>query len=230
MTFRRGLFTALAAVAVSSAVAFGIHAFRFRDGFVFLTIEESSANALRGLPVAWERLPGVFIDCEAKSIELGRRPLLLGVSLGVHYVASSQGIELGEEVRFSRTGRISVRIADPLSVEGRDLSGAKVEMVDNSARVVRGNLVIEKTEASGVVHLRYGDKRFSLEPGESWAELLTLSGGRVREISPESWEAEVEDCLAAGASVTRLAIANRGLWPKRNVYEVGSVLSGGAQR
>jgi hypothetical protein len=103
-------------------------------------------------------------------------------------------------------------------------------MVDNSARVVRGELVVEKTESTGVVHLRYGGRRFSLSPGQSWAELLTSSDGEITEIPAGSWEEEVDACLAEGRPVTRLAIANRGFWPKSNVREYMPDPSGGVTR
>jgi hypothetical protein len=211
-------------------VAVGLHAYRYRDEFVFLTVEESSMTALAGLPIGWEKLPGAFIDCEDKSIELDRRPHLFGVSLGVHFVSSSRGIEFAESLRFSRLGRVSVGIGEPVSVQGLDWSGNKVEMVDNSARVVRGELVVEKTESPGVVHLRYGGRRFSLSPGQSWAELLTSSDGEITEIPAGSWEEEVDACLAEGRPVTRLAIANRGFWPKSNVREYMPDPSGGVTR
>lgn len=226
MAFRRRVVIVSAAV-IGLAAVLAAHAYRFKDDFVFLTVEESSASALAGLPVGWEKLPRAFIDCEAKIIELDRRPRLIGVSLCVHLSSSSQGIEFREHLGFSRTGRAFLRVAEPVSVKGRDWSGGEVEMVDNGARIVRGDLVVEKTEASGVVHLKYGGKRFSLAPGQSWAELLTVSAASVREIPPESWEAETEACFASGTPVTRLAIANRGFWPKANVRRFPFCLRGG---
>lgn len=227
---RRGIALALIALVAAGMAAFGLHAYRCWDEFVFVTVEESSTSALAALPIGWERLPDTFVDCETRLVQVKKRPVLLGVSLGIHSVSSSQGIEFKESLRFSLTGKASVGLARPASVQGQDWLGNTVEMVNNAARVVRGDLAVEKTEASGVVHFRYGDKRFSLAPGQSWAELLAYSDGSLREIHPESWESEVDACLIAGIPVTRLAIANRGFWPKDGVREFQFDEGGGADQ
>lgn len=202
---------------VGASALFVAHAYRYREEFVFVTVEESSSRALAALPLGWERLPGVFVDCESRSIELEKKPWLWGVSLGTHYSASSQGIEFEESTCFSRTGKGTVSLDRPISVTGRDLTGNEIQLVDNGARVVRGDLVIEGTARSGVVRFRYGGERFSLSPGESWAEVLALVDGDVVKVDPESWESAVDEYLALGAPLTRVAVANRGFWPKNGV-------------
>ena len=97
---------------------------------------------------------------------------------------------------------------------GRDLSGNVIELIDNSARVVRGDLFIEGTARSGVVRFRYGGERFSLAPGESWAEILALEDGRLVTVDEASWESSIQEYLASGVPVTRVAVSNRGFWPK----------------
>ncbi len=196
-----------------------IHAYRYKDHFVFVTVEESSSRALAAWPLGWERLPGVFVDCENRCLELEKTPRLWGVSLIAHYSASSQGIEYDESVDFSRTGKVIVALSRPVSATGRDLSGNDVELIDNSARVVRGDLVIEGTDRTGVVRFRYGGERFALSPGEAWAEVLALVDGSIVEIDPEAWEGTVDRYLNQGVPVTRVAVANRGLWPKSGVRQ-----------
>lgn len=196
---------------------FAVHAYQYREEFVFVTIEESSSQALAALPLGLERLTGVFVDCEKRCLELEKKPRLWGVSLGAYYSASSQGIEFEESIDFSRGGKVTIPLGRPVSVPLRDLSGNIVELVDNSARVARGDLVIEGTERSGVVRFRYGGECFSLAPGESWAELLALVDGTVTEVDEESWEGAVQEYLASGVPVTRIAVCNRGFWPKAGV-------------
>jgi hypothetical protein len=198
-------------------VLFAFHAHRYRDEFVFVTVEESSSQALSALPLGWERLTGIFVDCEEKHLELQRKPWLWGVSLGTYYSAYSQGIEYEESLDFSRTGKAVVPLGRPVFVAGRDLSGNVIELIDNSARVVRGDLFIEGTARSGVVRFRYGGERFSLAPGESWAEILALEDGRLVTVDEASWESSIQEYLASGVPVTRVAVSNRGFWPKSSV-------------
>ncbi|MGI6662516.1 MAG: hypothetical protein ACOX4B_03430 [Bacillota bacterium] len=213
----RALAVPLIALLVGWTVLFLVNAYRYRDEFVFVTIEESSSQALAALPLGWERLTGIFVDCENRCLELKEKPRLWGVSLGAYYSASSQGIEFEESMDFSRTGKAAIPLRRPVSLAGRDLSGNVIELIDNSARVVRGNLVIEGTGRSGIVRFRYGGERFSLAPGESWAEILALVDGTPVRVDEGSWENAVQEYLASGVPVTRVAVSNRGFWPKEGV-------------
>jgi len=193
---------------------------RYRNEFVFVMVEESSSHALQALPFGWERLPGIFVDGDSKTIETQSVPSLLGASLAVHNISLSQGIEFAESLRFTALGRARLRLTEPLHVETRNLEGDPIEMIDNSARIVRGDLAITRTKRSGLVYFRYGDEVFTLGPGETWAELLALKDGSLVRIDPDNWEEEVDLCLLRGYPMTRLAVANMGLWPKSGVVTV----------
>lgn len=194
-----------------------VHVLRFRDCYVMVTVEESSTSAVTSWPLLSERMPGSFLDAEDRSLSLEEKPGLLGVSLCVHYSASSQGIEIADRVRFSRTGRAALNLNRPLSYVTGNLDGEPVELVDNRARVLAGDLVIEKTYPDGTIRFRYGGRRVTLAPGESWAELLALTPEGRKPIDPANWETEFRTCLEEGYPTTRLAVANRGLWPKSGV-------------
>ncbi len=200
----------------------GARLLQFRGRFIMVTVEESSTSAVTGWPLLAERLPGVFLDCASSAVSTQTKPGLLGVSLGVYYSATSQGIELGESLAFSRTGRATVPLTRPLSLVTEGLAGEREDIVDNRARVLAGDLTIESTTGDGTVRFRYGGERFSLKPGEAWAEMLVLETGGVKKIDPLNWVDEFPASLESGFPVTRLAIANRGFWPKANVRtEVG---------
>ena len=182
-----------------------------------ITVEESSTRAVTGWPLLAERLPGVFVDCAASAITVRAMPNLTGTSLGIYYSATSQGIELGESLAFSRTGRATVPLARPLSLVAEGLDGEPVDIIDNAARVLAGDLTIVSTSGDGTVRFRYGDQRFVLRPGEAWAEMLVLGEAGVQKIDPLKWIDEFPSALESGFPITRLAIANRGFWPKANV-------------
>lgn len=206
------------------ALTAGYAAFRileFRDSFVMVTVEESSTSAVVAWPLLAERLPDVFIDGTSGVVMLPRKPNLLGVRLGLYYSAASQGIEVRNSMRFSRSGREMLDLDAPISQVVEGLDGRPAEMVDNAARVLSGDLTVEGTSRDGTVRFRYGNSQFSLGPGESWVEMLALTGSGVRAIDPANWEAEVQSCLANGYPATRLAVTNRGFWPKGGVSAGG---------
>ncbi|MGE5579528.1 MAG: hypothetical protein ACM3WU_05710 [Bacillota bacterium] len=207
---------ALAAAAVALVLA-AVHVWRFRDCYVMVTVEESSTSAMTSWPLLSERMPGSFLDAGDRSLILDERPALLGVSMCLHYTASSQGIEIADSVRFSRTGRAVLDLDRPLSYVTGNLDGEPVELVNNRARVLAGDLVIEKTYSDGTVRFWYGGRRVTLGPGESWAELLALTPEGPKPIDPANWESEFRTYLEEGCPTTRLAVANRGLWPKSGV-------------
>lgn len=214
----KGLIICLAVGLV--ACPFIVKWFEFKDNYLFLTIEESSLNALTGWPMSFSDIPGVFIDAHDQSLILREDRNLAGVILGVYYTAVSQGIEFDEKLLFSRTGKASLDLLAPSSFMVSDMDGTLTELVDNNARILKGNLKVKKTHRNGTVEIQYGDDEIVLKPGESWAEMLVLGPDGVRAISHNNWEEEVDTCLSMGYPVTRLAIANRGLWPKSKV-EVG---------
>ncbi len=204
-------------VAVLGFGAVAVRAWQFRDCFVMVTVEESSTSAVTAWPLLAERLPGSFIDASARTVSLDDPPDLLGVSLCLHYSATSQGIEIADSLRFSRTGRTALELDRPLSYISNNLEGEQIELVDNAARVLAGRLVVEKTSANGTVTFSYGGRRVTLGPGESWAELLVLTPEGPRAVDAANWESEFRGYLEKGYPTTRLAIANRGLWPKASV-------------
>ena len=216
------LIAATACVALVCATTLAVlRIVQFKDGFVMITVEESSASAVTSWPLLAERLPGVFLDCENRSVFLKNPPSLIGTCLGVYYSAASQGIEIAESLTFSRTGRASVRLTEPLSLVVEGLEGEKVDIVDNRARVLSGDLKIRGGARDGTVRVSYGGREFSLKPGEAWAELLALTPYGVKRIGVEDWAREVEECVRSGYPLTRLAVANRGFWPKSGVKEGG---------
>lgn len=187
------------------------------DAFVFLTVEESSLNALRGWPLTISETSGVFIDGLKQTLVLPEKRNLFGVCLGVYYSATSQGVEFNERMIFSRTGRAVLDLTEPVSILVPGMDGEPVELVNNLGRVVRGKLKVIRTQRDGTVEFEYGSQRITLKPGESWAELLVLEPGGPRAILPDEWEQELERCVRLGYPATRLAVANRGLWPKSGV-------------
>ncbi|HHY68698.1 MAG TPA: hypothetical protein PLB36_03160 [Bacillota bacterium] len=189
----------------------------FRDEYVFLTIEESSLNALSGWPMSFADIPQVFIDANEKALILSEKANLIGVHLGVHYSAVSQGVEFDEKLIFSRTGKASIDLSSPASFMISDMDGYLTELVNNDARIVKGNLEVKKTLRDGTVEITYGGQHITLKPGDVWAELLISEPTGVRAVSAADWEEEIDRCFRMGYPATRLAIANRGLWPKSNV-------------
>jgi hypothetical protein len=189
----------------------------FGDSYVFLTIEESSLNAINGWPLNMPELSRVFIDVQAKTLVLPEKKNLLGVCLGVYYSATSQGVEFDERLILSRTGRVGLDLTAPASLVVPDINGGEVELVNNLARVVAGKLKIAGTRRDGTVEIEYDSRHITLKPGESWAELLVLEPGGPRAISSGNWQEELDRCVRLGYPATRVAIANRGLWPKSGV-------------
>ena len=198
----------------------GVSIFRlywFHREFVFVTVEESSLDALRGYPPVSSNSPGVFIDAAEKALFLPQKRSLFGVCLAVYYSASSQGVEFREILRLSRTGLSQVNLKAPASLTVPDFDGEPLELVNNQARVLLGKLKVRKTTRDGTVHLRYGSEDFALGPGESWAQLLVLEPSGPREIFPETWQEDLQKCFELGYPATRLAVSNRGMWPKSGV-------------
>lgn len=214
---RRVLVIVVAAVAATALALVGMHIWQFRDRYVMVTVEESSTSAVAAWPLLSERLPGSFVDASSKSVSVGAKPSLFGVSLCLHYSASSQGIEIADSMRFARTGRAFLGLTRPISYPSDDLNGDRIELVDNSARILSGNLVLESTRADGSVRFRYGDRRITLRAGESWAELLAMTPDGPVAIEAANWEREFYSYLEKGYPTTRLAVANRGFWPKSGV-------------
>ena len=199
------------------AVPLGIRLLGFWDRFIMVTVEESSTAAVVSWPLLMERLPGVYLDCTSSTLVLPRDTSLAGVCLGLHYSAVSQGIEFKDSIFFSRTGRVELGLEQSISLKTEGFDGKEVEMVDNGARVLAGDLKVEGASRDGVVRFKYGDARFSLKPGESWAEMLALTPDGLKAIQASNWDVELRACLRNGYPATRLAITNRGFWPKAGV-------------
>lgn len=189
----------------------------FRNQYVFLTVEESSINAITGWPLGLSDLSEVFIDANQEMLVLPENKNLLGVCLGLYYTASSQGIEFAEKLSFSRTGRAVLDLPALATLTVPNIDGELVELVNNQSRVISGKLKVKKTARDGTVHLKYGEKEFMLKPGEFWAELLVSDPGGPKVVSGDNWKEELQRCFEMGYPATRLAIANRGLWPKSGV-------------
>jgi hypothetical protein len=204
-------------VTISVCIAAFLRWVWFPNEYVFLTVEESSINALSAWPLGFNGFPEVFIDVQEKALALSQKKSLSGVCLGIYYSASSQGVEFNERLLLSRTGRLSLNLPAPVSLMVPNIQGQPVELVNNQARVLSGRLQVVKTARDGTVHLKYGSKAFTLRPGESWAELLVLDPRGTRAVSEGAWGHELETCFQMGYPATRLAISNRGLWPKSGV-------------
>ena len=188
----------------------------FGDSFVFVTVEESSLNAITGWPLTMPEPSQVFIDTGEKILVTPGKKNLLGICLGVYYSASpGSGIPRAPGFVPDRQGSVGSHCACLFVAPGID--GEAVELVNNLARVVSGKLKIVKTRRDGTVELEYGSKRIVLGPGESWAELLVLEPGGPRAISADRWKEELDRCVRLAYPATRLAIANRGFWPKSGV-------------
>ncbi len=187
------------------------------DQFVFLTIQESSLNALTGWPLITPENSQIFIDADEKMLFVPKKVNLFGVCLGIHYSALSQGVEFDESLTFSRMGRTTLNLPAPVSSTAPDIDGNIIELVNNQARVVRGKLTVQRARRDGTVHINYGSEKIKLAPGESWAELLVLEPTGPRRITAEKWQEELQRCFDLNYPATRLAIANRGLWPKSGV-------------
>ncbi len=74
--------------------------FWFHNDYVFLTIEESSLNALNAWPLTYAESPEVFIDVQEKALVLSQEKSMSGVCLCIYYSASSQGVEFNESHCF----------------------------------------------------------------------------------------------------------------------------------
>lgn len=208
-----------AAVIIAAAAPSAVRAWQFRDSYVMVTVEESSTSALTGWPLLPERMSGHFVDAQSRSVSLGQKPSMLGVSLCVEYSATSQGIEIAESLDFSRTGKARLPLDRPLSYITSDMEGGQLELIDNDRRVVAGPLLVDSVSQDGTVTLHYCDKSFQLAPGETWAELLALTTDGLVPIDPANWDDEYFSYLEQGYPMTRLAVVNRGLWPKSGIAE-----------
>lgn len=217
--FRQMVFTLTGAMLCVALVLTIAKMAPFRDQFVMVTVEESSTSALVSWPLLMERTPGVFLDCQEKTISIDKKPNLLGVSLVVHCSLSSQGIEFSDSMSFSRLGRAKIDLRKPVRISTQGLDGNTVEMIDNSARITRGTLSIEKTSSDGTIVVKYGDERFQLKPGKSFAELRAKTPEGEKVIDAANWDNEFHESVESGYPVTRLVIVNRGFWPKAGVKE-----------
>lgn len=194
------------------------HVSRFRDSFVLLLVEESSTASLRTWPLTWEGVPGAFVDTVTQTLSLPRRKNLTGVCLVLHYTATSLDVEIEDSVRFSRIGKLRLGLTKPISLVGCDINGEVMELVENRARVIEGDLIVEKTLVDGAVHLDYAGNKIVLGPGDTWERLAMLRPeGRVI-LTPGNWRAGLAEAMIEGYPLTRIAFANMGLWPKANVH------------
>ncbi len=194
------------------------HVIRFRDSYVFLLVEESSTASLRTWPLTWEGVPGAFADPATQTLSLPRRRDLTGVCLALHYSATSLDVEIQNSVRFSRTGKLRLSLTKPISLMGCDINGEVMELVENRARVIEGDLVVEKTSADGAVHLNYAGNKIILGPGDTWERLVMLRPEGKVILTPDNWRAGLAEAMTEGYPLTRIVFANMGLWPKANVH------------
>ena len=216
---RRISWTVAGTLVLAVLVGAAVRLWQFHGRFVMITVEESSTSAVVAWPLLSERMPGSFIDAASQVVCLDKKPNLTAVRLCLQYSANSQGIEIADSLEFSRTGKAELDLHKSISYISDALDGGQVELVDNRARVLRGPLTIEKTSADGDVTFAYGEERFTLSPGESWAELLALTADGPVPVNAANWETELNSYMEKGYPATRLAIANRGLWPKSGVIE-----------
>jgi len=200
-----------------AALAYVLSSVRFKDAFIFLSVEESSSNALSVWPPGYEKMPQAIIDPSEKSLLLPKKKSLFGVRLCIYYSVFSQGIQISDDLRFWRLGRGAVRLSKPVLLPVIDLRGETIQAVDNEARVVGGDLEVTETSPEGKVTLKYGGRSIVLHPGETFNQLLVKTPEGVKEVRvPEAAEA-IERYLEKGYPLTRLTVTNWGLWPKTNV-------------
>jgi hypothetical protein len=192
----------------------------FKEHYVMLSVEEASSSALLTWPLAYQRQPVAFLDVHDRKLILPSRPRLFGVSLGMYYSAFSGGVQYEDQMYFSRTGRLSLALDDPLSFPVTTLDGTEVDAVQNKCRVIRGDLKVTKTRKDGTVVFQYGGKEHELAVREVFTELLALTPSGIIEIKEDEWEERVDECIENGYPITRLSVVNWGLWPKSGV-EVG---------
>ncbi|HHW26463.1 MAG TPA: hypothetical protein GXX23_03865 [Firmicutes bacterium] len=210
----------LLALAFLATAGFAVrHILVFKDSFVMLTVEESSTSALLAWPLLGEQIPCAYVDCAGKVLQVPRKPNLLGVSLCVYRSSTSQGVLFSDSIDFWRLGSGEIDLDRDASLPVRDFQGRAVEALDGEARVLRGKLKVKKTSEDGTVWLDYDGRPIVLKPGESWAELLVASPEGVREVGEHEWSDRLNEAILGGYPATRLAICNRGLWPKSNVEE-----------
>ncbi|MBE3519768.1 MAG: hypothetical protein IMW97_05620 [Firmicutes bacterium] len=194
---------------------------RYKGCYVMIRVEESSTLALRAWPVLSEDPAQAWADPETKTLELTRTKMPWTAIMAVHYSANSLGVRFYDGLSFSSTGRMKLPLTQPISWLVPGENGEMVEGVDNSARVLLGDLRFEGCTPQGRVAFKYGPARIVLEPGESWGILLVSDGNGIREISGDSWRQELEEAMVRGYPATRLMVTNLGLWPKAGVTTVG---------
>lgn len=214
-----------------AAVGFGVlilalileigHLAGYKGNYVMISVEESSSLALRTWPVLSEDPVQAWPDVETRTLELAGRSIPRTAVMAVHYSANSLGVRFSDRVLFSATGRLRLPLLRPLSWRVPGENGELVEAVDNSARVLLGDLCFDSCDPRGSVTLRYGTHRVQLGPGESWGVLLVARDEGIQEIAAERWREEVEQAIALGYPVTRLMVTNMGLWPRDRVVRVG---------
>lgn len=207
-------------ILILSVIALGFavrHVLVFRDHYVMLTVEESSIGALLAWPPSGDQNPCAFVDCEESALHVSEPISLAGVSLCVYRNATSQGILFSDSISFSRLGRGRIDLDRDASVQMRNMEGLSIEALQNDARILRGNLVLRKTGSDGTLSLRYAGEDIVLKSGEHWEELLVSFPNGVRRVEAADWVQSLNEAMENGYPATRLALCNRGLWPKGKV-------------
>lgn len=214
---RRFLFMFLLVLSVIVFIFSVRHVLVFRDHYVMLTVEEASIGALLAWPPSGDQSVCAFVDCEESALHVAEPVRLTGVSLCVYRNATSQGILFSDSISFSRLGRGPIDLDRNVSLRLRSMEGQSIEAIQNDARILRGDLVLLSTGSDGTLSLRYAEEDIVLKPGEHWEELLISFPDGVRKVEAAGWVQSLNEAMAKGYPATRLALCNRGLWPKDKV-------------
>lgn len=201
------------AFVVISVLAVAIrHVWIFRDSCVVLTIEESSHSASSVSSTYLGNAASAYVDVETESVEVLAKPNLLGVSLLVHRQSFSQGNLFSDALKYHKKGVLKVGLDYPTSAP----------YIDNEARVLRGDVVVRRVDATGTVRIRYGVHDIVLEPGDMWFELLIDTPEGIVQADESNWVEKFNEAYANGWPATRFVIWNMGLWPKARIREVAT--------
>ncbi len=93
-----------------------------------------------------------------------------------------------------------------------------INLIDNRARVLGGDLLVLGLGPDGSLELSYGGYGFALAPGGAWGEARRRGTGGEDVIAPaDDWAGRLTEALESGDAVTKVTLVNHGRWyPNRS--------------
>lgn len=196
------------------------------QGMVLLEIRETGNRVLTAWPQApYRRRFQLEAAADGGPAVAGLRPFpgLLGARLLVLWEVENEDLLVHQRSfsirRLPATVPIAGRltwlglVTGPQAQAGPALSSNTENLIDNTNRVLPGDLVIIGLSRDGRLDLSYGGRHLALEPGQAWGEARWRGTGGDVVINPgDDWARRIDEALASGDPVTRVTIVNHGVW------------------